>query len=109
MYWCGPVTNKIKEYLCMNVNCNLETLAEKRDRTAEKIMTAQKYNEVYFNGKHKKPVQYKEEDLVMLRNFDSSAEKSKKLIPQYKRSYVVKRELRNNRYLIADINRFQNI
>jgi len=44
----------------------------------------------------------------MLRNFDSMAGMSRKLIPQFKGPYVFKKILRNDRYLIADIEGFQN-
>jgi len=43
----------------------------------------------------------------MLHNF-STAGMFRKLIPQFKGPYVVKKILRNNRYLISDIERFQN-
>jgi len=44
----------------------------------------------------------------MIRNFDSTPGVSKKLIPVFKGPYEVSKVLRNNRYLIADIDGFQN-
>lgn len=44
----------------------------------------------------------------MLRNFDTTIGASKKLIPQFKGPYIVKKVFSNDRYLITDIEEFQN-
>lgn len=104
----GSVSDEIREYLSANVNDKPRDLESMRTKAAEKITVAQEYNEKYFNKKHKEPVRYKEGDYVMLRNFDSTAGISKKLIPRYKGPYVIIKVLRNNRYLVGDVEGFQN-
>jgi len=44
----------------------------------------------------------------MIRNFDSNVSTSKKLAPSFKGPYCVKRALRNNRYLLSDVDGFLN-
>jgi len=83
-------------------------LDEIRSKTTEKVTAVQKYNEKYFNKRHREPVNSKKGDYIMLRNFDSMAGMSRKLIPQFKGPYIVKKVLRNDRYLIVDIEGFQN-
>jgi len=39
----------------------------------------------------------------MLRNFDITVRASKKLISRFKGPYKITKELRNNRYVVADI------
>lgn len=98
----GSVSDEVKEYLNANIDVKARDLKESRNKAAEKIVATQKGNEKYFNERHKKPIKYKEGDFVMLRNFDSTAGMTKKLIPQCKGPYVIKKELRNDRYLIAE-------
>jgi len=104
----GPINDEIKEYVNENVNVKPRDLNEIRNRAAEKVTAAQKYNETYFNKRHKEPINYKEGDYIMFRNFDSTAGISKKLIPQFKGPYTIKKVLRNHRYVISDIQGFQN-
>ena len=44
----------------------------------------------------------------MLRNYESPPGVSHKLIPRFKGPYKILRELRNDRYVVADIKGFQN-
>lgn len=50
----------------------------------------------------------KPEYLVLVRNFDSTPGVSKKLIPKFKGPYKITKCLKNNRYVIADGEDFQN-
>jgi len=77
----GRINDEIKEYINANINVKPRNLDEIRNKAAEKVTAVQKYNEKYFNKRHKEPNNYKEGDYIMLRNFDSTAEMSKKLIP----------------------------
>jgi len=43
----------------------------------------------------------------MIRNFDNSVGVSHKMIPRFKGPYQVERVLRNNRYIVKDIDGFQ--
>lgn len=60
------------------------------------------------DAKRKAPHVYSTGDTVMIKNFDSTPGVSKKLIPAFKGPYRVEKTLRNNRYLIADVDGFQN-
>jgi len=51
---------------------------------------------------------YQTGDLVLIRNLDSTPGVSKKLIPQFKGPYKVTKCMRNNRYVIADMEGCQN-
>lgn len=104
----GKHSDEIKEYLQANVNENKVDLKQIREKSAEKIVAFQKYNKSYFDKKHKCPIQYKEGDYVMLRNFDVTVGASKKLIPRYKGPYIIVKPLRNDRYLVSDVPGFQN-
>lgn len=104
----GSVDDLVKEYLDTNVNVKDRDLIDIRAKSSEKIASLQEYYKNYFDKKHKKPTVYKEGDRVLLRNYDSTAGTSKKLIPQYKGPYVIAKPFRNDRYLVSDITGFQN-
>lgn len=61
-----------------------------------------------MNQKRKLARIYNTGDLILIRNFDSTIGVFKKLISQFKGPYKITKCLRNNRYVIADIERFQN-
>jgi len=79
-----------------------------RDREVAKDTALQandqlrKYNQVYYDRKHKKPV-YKSGDLVLVRNLQSKSGTSNKLKPNYKGPYIISKVLNNNRYVVKDI------
>jgi hypothetical protein len=104
----GQLNDEVKEFLNKSVNIKPRDFTEIRDKAVENVTAAQEYNEKYFNKRHKHPTNYKEGDYVMLRNFDSTSGVSKKMIPVFKGPYIVKKVLRNDRYLIGDIEGFQN-
>ena len=83
---------------------NLETL---REKASKEIKNSQQYNERYYDKKRKPPLKYKVGDLVALKNFDSTPGVAHKLTPRFKGSYEIIKELRNNRYVVADIKGFQ--
>ena len=104
----GQVDDQINEYLQEQVQNKSRDLEAMRHKAANKIVAAQEYNTRYFNERHKNPHQYQESDYIMLRNFDSTSAAPKKLLPAFKGLYVIKKVLRNDRYLVADIEGFQN-
>lgn len=53
--------------------------------------------------KYKEAKKYKVGDKVMIRNFSSTPGASQKLIPRYKGTYQVNRVLRNDRYVVTDV------
>lgn len=87
-------------------NNNEETrdLEKLRSKASEKIRKAQEYNEEYVNKKRKPAYRYNSDDLVMIRNFETGPEK---LAPAYKGPYKIIKTLRNDRYVIDDIEGFQ--
>ena len=104
----GDVNDMVKEYLDVCVNSKKASLTDLRCKASENIKASQISNAKYFNAKRKMPLKYQEGDFVMLRNFDNTPGTSKKLIPQFKGPYTVTKSLRNDRYLVADVDGFQN-
>lgn len=104
----GKIIDEIKECLANESDYeearNVETI---RAKAADKIEKMQEYNRVYTNKKRKKPNEYEEGDLVMVRNFESTPGVSQKLIPAFRGPYQVMKRFRNDRYLVADIDGFQ--
>lgn len=82
-------------------------LEEIRYKASENIKKSQSYNKAYFDKKRKDSRKYAEGDFVMVKNFDTSVGVAKKLIPQYKGPYEIMKKLRNDRYVLADVENFQ--
>ncbi|XP_036148576.1 uncharacterized protein LOC114254896 [Monomorium pharaonis] len=99
----GKVTDYIKEYVENDVNDKDLDLGKVRDTAAKEIETSQKYAKDHFDRKRKKPHQYEVGDRVMVRNFDSKVGVSRKLIPNFKGPYEISKKLRNDRYVVKDI------
>ena len=104
----GKIRDEIAEYLSDNVPQNHRSIEAIRNEAADKIVKSQEQNEHRVNQKRKGAHEYQQGDLVMIRNFDSTPGAPKKLLPQFKGPYVISKELRNNRYVIADIDGFQH-
>lgn len=101
----GKVVDKIREELeNNNVNIDLSTIRNNAKQNEEK---AQKYNENYVNTKRKSGTQYEVDDYVVIRNYDNSAGTSRKLIPKFKGPYKISKILPNDRFLIEDVEGFQ--
>lgn len=81
---------------------NYEQQREKIQDTAQEVNQLQEYNKMYYDKKHKKPSQYKEGDLVLVRKQAKPGENTK-LLPKYKGPYQVKTVLNKNRYVITDV------
>lgn len=58
---------------------------------------------MYYNERHKKPSQYKDEDYVLIRDSIIKPGEDKKLKPNYEGPYMVTKALRKNRYVIQNI------
>ena len=56
----------------------------------------------HFNEHHLPARIFEVGDLVVVRNVDISPGGNKKLIPKYRRPYVVRKQLGNDRYEISD-------
>lgn len=103
----GKTVDYIAEQLEENTHDEDRNMERIRTEASEKISKAQEYNKKYFDGKRKKPYQYEVDDLVVIRNFDSTVGSARKLIPQYKGPYRVIKKLRNDRYVLSDLENFQ--
>lgn len=75
----------------------------KRDITLEAVEKIQQYNKTVYDRRHKKPTKYNEGDYVMLRKLQAKPGTSRKLRPQYRGPYIIKKVLRNNRYVVHDV------
>lgn len=104
----GTVVDKIKEYLEDNVGSNNDCdLNQLRIRAADKIKKSQKYSKEYFDNKRKPTHVYKVDDYVMIKNIETTAGVSHKIIPKFKGPYKVMKILRNDRYVIKSIDDYQ--
>jgi len=103
----GKIIDYIKEEILDDIRMNERNLVEIRDKAAEQIAKSQSYNEQYVNRKRKSASEYEIGDLEIIRNFDSTTGISNKLKPAYKGPYCVKKRLRNNRYVLADVEGLQ--
>lgn len=99
----GSSIDGIKEYLEEKITPNDRDLEAIRNKAEKNILQSQEYNQRYFDKSRKTAHQYKEGDYVGIRNFDSTPGASKKLIPEFKGPYEIAKVLRNDRYIIRDV------
>ncbi|GBP04963.1 hypothetical protein EVAR_70009_1 [Eumeta japonica] len=76
----GRVIYHLREILDGTVTSQHDDLATIRERAAERQRNLQDYNDRYVNKRKKIPLTYEKGDYVMVRNFDSTAGISRKLI-----------------------------
>lgn len=81
--------------------------AEIRDNACEANKRLQRYNQSYYNRKHRKLSRYKKGDYVMIRQGTYPPGTSKKLLPKFKGPYKVHKVLAKSRYVITDIPGYQ--
>ena len=98
----GKISDNVQEYLDQ-VNTQERNLEILREKASREIKVSQQNNKRYYYKKRKPPFEYKIGDLVAIKNFDSTPGVAHKLIPRFK---VIK-ELRNNRYVVADLKGIQ--
>lgn len=61
------------------------------------------YNKEQFDKRHKKPTQYHEGDLVLIKVLRFKPGTNQKLLPKFKGPYQVKKVLNKNRYVVIDV------
>ncbi|XP_039490057.1 uncharacterized protein LOC120450884 isoform X1 [Drosophila santomea] len=83
---------------------DLESIRNKGE-ASQKI--AQAYNKEYVDKKRKRSGVFTKGDYVMVKNFDSTTGIAKKLIPKHKGPYVISKVLKNDRFLLEDVDGFQ--
>lgn len=104
----GKSIDDLKEYLEINKPEEHDSLDKIRERASLKIERTQKYNKEYHDKKSKSAREYHEGDLIMLKNFENTPSVCKKLVPSFKGPYTIVKRLRNDRYIVADVEGFQN-
>lgn len=95
----GHVINALKEFI-LDKSEEKRGLDEIREKAAKQTKRTQSYNEQYVNNKRKIACEYAEGDFVVIRNFEATGGK---LVPAYRGPYRIVKKLRNDRYVIADI------
>lgn len=100
----GKCTDEIQKNVLPE---NRRDIDEVRTNANKKEMQAQSYNERITNEKRKNPVEYKVGDYVVIRNFDCKTGIARKLIPKYKGPYQITTILDNDRYILEDVDGFQ--
>lgn len=99
----GSAVDRIKEHLdedASSDDCDLEEIRQKAEKN---ILKSQEYSKHQFDKSRKKSRKYKEDDFVGIRNFDNTSGAPKKLIPEYKGPYEIAKVLRNDRYIVRDV------
>lgn len=87
-----------------NVNRNLEKERDSNKDSAERATNILRhYNKQYKDKRSKSPTKYKEGDYVLIRNRAIKQGVNAKLKPSYKGSYLMAKNLGNDRYVIRDI------
>lgn len=104
----GKNIDELADYLHDLKDSSDRNLDSIRTNASAKIKKVQQQSEVNTNKKRKPAHEYNNGDLVLIRNFDSTPGVSKKLIPQFKGPYKITKCMRNNRYVVADVEGCQN-
>lgn len=100
----GKVMDKLRENIMVE---NYRDVKEVRAKAKEKEIQAQIYNERFVNEKRKNPTEYMEGDYVVIKNYDCNTGVARKLIPKYKGPYKITKVLDNDRYVLEDVDGFQ--
>lgn len=104
----GKIIDELRDALELRGHLDVpRELSLLRERADGQIKKNQLANQSIFNRRHKTVAKYHVGDKVMVKNFDSTPGVSPKLIPRFKGPYQVERELRNDRYELADVEGFQ--
>lgn len=104
----GNVTDELRDALESSGRLDVSReLPRLRERADKQIQKNQSQNQRVYDRRHKVAKKYQVGDKVMVKNFDSTPGISQKLIPRFKGPYQVERVLRNNRYVLKDVEGFQ--
>lgn len=100
----GKIMDNIRDNVMAE---SVRNVKEIRGKAHEKQIRAQAYNENYVNSRRKDPIKYTVGDYVVVKNFDCSVGANRKLIPKYKGPYKITKVLENDRYILEDVDGFQ--
>lgn len=104
----GPEIDELTEFLeTQQVSPSVRDLSEIRDQADTAIKKSQVRNEIQYAKRSVPPHKYAEGDFVVIRNVDTTIGTNKKLIPKYRGPYVIHKVLKNDRYVIRDIDNCQ--
>lgn len=103
----GKVVDLLSEELLGGATPAQQSHKEVRTQASENEKRLQSYNNAYVNSKRRVANQYEEGDYVLIKNFDSTVGVSRKLIPKFKGPYKISKVLRNDRYVLEDVEGFQ--
>lgn len=105
----GNITDELRDALEINGRLNVprRELPRLRGRADEQIQKTQRTNQRIYDRRHKAANKYQVGDKVMVKNFDSTPGVPQKLIPRFKGPYQIDRVLRNDRYVLKDVEGFQ--
>ena len=100
----GKISDQIKENI---MNEDVRDLSSVSKCADNRQRSAQQYNKNYTDSKRKQPTMYKQGDYVVIKNIDTTIGTSKKFIPKFKGPFVVTEVLPNDRYVLQDVEGFQ--
>lgn len=88
----------------VTVDKNIEQEREElRDAAALANRAVQMYNKTQYDRRHKKPLKYKEGDLVLIRVTQYKPGTNQKLAPKFKGPYQISKILKKNRFVVTDV------
>lgn len=102
----GKVCDNIREFLASKIEAERDLHAF-REAASMKIVQTQRQNKHNYDLRHRHPQKYELNDLVMVRNFDTTQGVNKKMLPKYRGPYEVKNVLPNDRYRLTDVENWQ--
>lgn len=102
----GPIVDSIRDSL-LQLDQTERDLLTLRENAAISIDKSQESNKAAYDASHKTPHHYKENDLVMVSNYDCTPGVNKKLLPKYRGPYRVSVVLPNDRYILTDVENWQ--
>ncbi|XP_017470367.1 PREDICTED: uncharacterized protein LOC108362045 [Rhagoletis zephyria] len=85
-----------------------DSIADKREKALQCMQKQREKWKKRFDAKHRKPMVYQVDDLVVIENDLQATGESRKLDIRYRGPYVVTKVLGNDRYLIEDIDGMQH-
>lgn len=88
-------------------NSSERNLEHIRDIDEKNQVLAQANNEKAVNERKKVAIKYSLGDFVIVKNFDRTAGVARKLIPKTKGAYEIFKVLKNDRYILKDVDGFQ--
>jgi transposase InsO family protein len=82
---------------------NQEEITRMTNAVIDRIKKVQGQQKIRFDGKHRNPTVYQEDDLVLLRYDSPATGESRKLERKYRGPYLVSKVIGNDRYLVVDV------